>query len=60
MVFAEAVKASKGWRVKLDPEALNMTPTYKSTKIIFHHKPSKGRQFHFIQINKIHFSKIFK
>ncbi|WP_221771581.1 hypothetical protein [Listeria booriae] len=60
MTFSEGVKFPKGWRVKLDPKVLNMTSNSKGTNIVFSTKPLKGWQFHFIQINKIHFSKIFK
>ncbi|MBC2146912.1 hypothetical protein [Listeria booriae] len=45
------MKAPKGWRVKLDPETLNMTLNPKGTNIVFSTKPLKGRQFHFIQLH---------
>ncbi|KGL40697.1 hypothetical protein HCA64_02230 [Listeria booriae] len=51
MTFSEGVKFPKGWRVKLDPEALNMTSNSKGTNIVFSTKPLKGRQFHFIQLH---------
>ncbi|WP_185575392.1 hypothetical protein [Listeria booriae] len=45
------MKFPKGWRVKLDPKALNMTPTLKAQTLFLSTKPLTGRQFHFIQLH---------
>ncbi|MBC2179341.1 hypothetical protein HCJ82_04180 [Listeria booriae] len=51
MTFSEGVKFPKGWRVKLDPEALNMTLNPKGQTLFLSTKPLTGRQFHFIQLH---------
>ncbi|MBC1615709.1 hypothetical protein HB904_05895 [Listeria booriae] len=49
------MKAPKGWRVKLDPEALNMTLNPKGTNIVSQHKALKRKavSFHSNQQNTL-------
>ncbi|MBC1525511.1 hypothetical protein HB884_14985 [Listeria booriae] len=44
MTFSEGVKFPKGWLLKLDPEAPNVTSNFANTNIICRHNTPKGTQ----------------